>query len=89
LAPDRRCRNRLLRAPVQVASTDPIKPRAHDTPATIVIDTQKKLARIMATAIQVRVGLEQTRPLFLAAESFTVSADGWSRKRDHSNPIMD
>jgi len=82
LAADRRCRNRILRAPVQVASTDPIKPKAHDTPATIVIDTQKQLARIMATAIQVRVGLEQTRPLFLAVERYSWdSVDGFRRQR--------
>jgi hypothetical protein len=85
MAADRRCRNRILRAPVQVASTDPIKPKAHDTPATTVIDTQKQLARIMATAIQVRVGLEQTRPLFLAVERCSWdSVDGFRRQRRDS-----
>jgi hypothetical protein len=75
LAADRRRRNRLHRAPLQAASTGPIKPKAHDTPATIMIDTQKKLARIVATAKRVRVGLEQTRPLFPAVEGYV-----WRRR---------
>jgi hypothetical protein len=75
LAAALQCRKHHRPAPRRVASTGPIKPKAHDTPATIMIDTQKKLARIVATAKRVRVGLEQTRPLFPAVEGYV-----WRRR---------